>query len=171
LIEVGPADGSISIDGLPLPDIPTIIMDSNERISDIISEGLLREKNLATGLLEYSQREVVPQDPALSPVYRSYPNIQRYIRRLALRDYAENGASIRLAYPRNESVSQIISKSKEYAIKLNERYLQAPQAFDEIFKLCVGTDFQSFRYPENVVNYTKRVMDSLNLKIETLEKW
>jgi len=170
--EVGPEIGSVSIDGLPLPDLHTIVQDSNERISDIICEGLLRQKDLVADFLEYFQHDIaLREDPASLPQYTSHPNIKRYIRRLALRDNAEWGATIQLAYPKNSNVCKVISQGKKLAVRLNKKYPKASQVHNEIFNLCINTDFHSFKNPEKAVSYTKKVMDLLNMKIKTKEKW
>jgi len=171
--EVGPEVGSARIDRLPLTDLPPVIQDSNERISDTISEGLLREKGLILDFLEYFKNNVaLREDPADTiPAGIRHPHLKRYVRRLALRDNAEWGATIQLAYPRNNNAKKVISQGRKFAIKLNKKYPRAAQAHDEIFELCVNTDFRLFRTPANVVSFTKKVMDLLNIEIETTEKW
>jgi len=145
---------------------------SRLRISDIICEGLLRQKDLVADFLEYFQHDIaLREDPASLPQYTSHPNIKRYIRRLALRDNAEWGATIQLAYPKNSNVCKVISQGKKLAVRLNKKYPKASQVHNEIFNLCINTDFHSFKNPEKAASYTKRVIDLLNMKIKTKEKW
>lgn len=167
--EIGPEVGSVFVDDLRLPDLHTVIHDSIERISDIICEGLLREKNLIIDFLEWFQHKVaLYKDPTVR--FRQ-PVLKRYVERLVLRDNAEIGATVRLAYPNNDDVTMVISQGKKFAIRLNKKLPKASKVHDEIFNLCVNTDFQLFKSPEKVVNYTKKVMDLLNIEIKTSENW
>lgn len=170
--EIGPVSGSAFVDSLLLPDLQDIIQDTNERISDIICEGLLREKALTSGMLEYYlERTKSRRDPYLDfPPRLRTPSLRRYIRRLALRDCAEFAAYVQLAYP-NRNLTTVFSPVKKFAVKLNKKYIAASQIYDEIFKLCKVTDFHSFRSPDNVVSYTKKVLNLLNIKIKTSENW
>jgi hypothetical protein len=170
--EIGPVSGSAFVDSLLLPDLQDVIQDTNERISDIICEGLSREKALTSEMLEYYQeRTKSRKDPYLDfPLRLRTPSLRRYIRRLALRDCAEFAATVQLAYP-NRNLTTVFSPVKKFAVKLNKKYITASQIYDEIFKLCTVTDFQSFRSPDNVVSYTKKVLNLLNIRIETSEDW
>ena len=168
--EVGPASGSAFIDDLVMPDMGAMIQDCNERISDIICEGLLREKGLVEGFLELFHDDIAIGDPALNiPSSIRTPELQRYVRRLVLRDYAEWLANIQLAYP-DRDLKQIISKGKKHAVRLNEQYLDASHVFEEIFKKCSNTDFHSFKSPEKTISYTKEILDLLNIRITSQEK-
>jgi len=131
----------------------------------------LRERNLVYDFFEEFRNNVaLKKDPALHFAYRR-PCERRYVRRLVLRDNAEWGATVRLAYPKNEEVNKVISKCKKFAVKLNKRLPEASRIYDEIFNLCTNTDFHKFKSPQEVVNYTKRIFDLLNIKIESSESW
>jgi hypothetical protein len=171
--EIGPEFGLVHIDGLLLPDMQLVIQDSNERISDVICEGLLREKGLVLDLLERYKDDVVRQeDPAdCLPQKGISPNLKRYVRRLALRDQAEWGACVQQAYPKQKPALELVSKGRKFAINMNKKYSRASGAYDEISYRALNTDFNKFRLPENVVSYTKGVLESLSIRIKTSEKW
>jgi len=173
--EVGPEIGSAFIDSLPLADLQSVIQDSNERISDIICEGLLRERDLTLDFLEYFKYDIaLRKDPAITipqQLRMRFPNLKRYVRRLALRDAAEWGATIQLAYPKNSNAIKAISQSRKGTIKLNKKLPNASQVYDRIYKLCVGTDFHLFKSLQKTTDYTKKVMDLLNIRIKTSEEW
>lgn len=171
--EVGPKFGSVFVDGLRTPNLHFAIHDFNERLSDIICEGLLREKNLILDFFEWYQHNVaLYRDPALDiPQQFRTPFMKRYVRRLGLRDNAEWGATVRLAYPKGLQIMKIISQGKRVAVKFNKRLPNASQVHDEIFDLCLNTGFRSFKSPEKAMNYTKKVLNLLNIKIKTSEKW
>lgn len=170
--EVGPQTGSAFVDNLLLEDMFTFVQDANERISDVICEGILREKDLVGDFLEYYEQNVISnEDPNIFLPTTHQSSLKRYVRRLALRDNAEWGATVRLAYPTEDKAIRLISQGKKQAIKLNKEYSQASQAHDEIFKLCLDTDFNSFRSPKNYLCYFKKVMSLLNMKIKTSESW
>ena len=171
--EIGPRVGSAFVDKLPLPDLSTVIQDSNERISDIICEGILRERRLVFDFFEWFRDNVaLKKDPVLDipPGFRQ-PSIKRYVRRLALRDNAEWGGTVQLAYPKDNNVKKVISKGKKFVVKLNKHLSDASRVHDEIFDLSVSTNFHRFKLPQEVVNYTKKVFNLLNIKIESSEIW
>lgn len=170
--EIGPDTGTAYVDRLSLPSLEVLIQDSNERLSDVICEGLLRERKLVYDFLEFYKREMaVPSDPATLPAIRSAPNLKRYVRRLALRDNAEWGATVQLAYPKEEEAKQTVLKGRKLAIRLNKKYPNAGYAHDQILSLCMNTNFRSFLVPKNAVDYMKEVMNLLNIRIKTPEKW
>lgn len=175
---IGPISGSVYVDDLPLTSMPDatnhVIKDCVERVHDIICEGLLREKGLTKGFLEWIQEDTTQRrDPTLNiPDCDRTPDFKRYVRRLALRDCAELGAVVQLAYP-NRDLTQILSERKKFAAKLNKKHINAPHIFDEIFRLCTNTNFHTFKSPEKTSNYTKKILNLLNIKIKikTQEKW
>jgi hypothetical protein len=170
--EIGPMTGSVYIDSLSFPSLEALIQDSNERVSDVVCEGLLREKKLVYDFLEsYKHEMTVQEDPATLPIYRGAPNLKRYVRRLALRDSAEWGAAVQLAYPEKQEAKKTTLRDRKYAIRLNNKYPNASWAHDQILSLCINTDFRSFRIPKNAEDYTKKVMNLLNIRIKTSEKW
>lgn len=61
--EIGPKRGSAFIDGLLIPELWCVIEDAIERLNDIICEGLLREKKLICGFLEYYEIVTKFEDP------------------------------------------------------------------------------------------------------------
>lgn len=170
--EIGPATGTAIVDNLPLPDLHGVIKDCIERTEDISCEGLLREKGLTTGFLEWYRKDIMhPRDPALAiPNFLRTPNIKKYVRRLSLRDCAEWGATVQLAYPK-QNLTQILLKARRNATRLNKKHLDAPQIFEEIFKLSTNTNFQSFKLPDETIGYNKKILDLLNIEIKTREKW
>jgi len=173
---IGPISGSVCVDNLPLTNVPDAIShvfrDCAERVHDIICEGLLREKSLTKGFVEWYQEDMAQRiDPALKiPDYMRTPDFKRYVRRLALRDCAEWGATVKLAYP-NRDLTQILSERKKFATKLNKKHIKATSIFDEIFRLCINTNFHAFKSPEKTSDYTKKILNLLNIKIKTQEKW
>jgi hypothetical protein len=169
---IGPRTGSAFVDNLLLQDMPVIIKDANERMSDVICEGILREKDLIGDFIGYYEQDVFSnQDPTYFLTLRHQSNLKRYVRRLVLRDNAEWSATVRLAYPEEDKAIRLISQGKKRAIKMNKKYVQASRAFDEIFKLCFDTDFNSFRFTDNYLSYFKKVMSLLNMRIKSPEDW
>jgi hypothetical protein len=170
--KVGPQTGSFFVDNLFLPDIQSTIEDSNERISDIICEGILRESDLIGDCFGYYEQDVISNHDPIDFLPIPHPSsLRRYVRRLVLRDDAEWGATVRFAYPKEDKAIKLISQGKERAIKMNKKYLQASWVYDEIFKLCFDTDFNSFRFPGNYLSYLKKILSLLNMKIKTSEDW
>jgi len=173
---IGPTSGSVYVDNLPFTSVPDptthVIKDCVERVNDIVCEGLLREKGLTKGFVEWYQEDMAQhRDPTLKmPDYMRTPDFKRYVRRLALRDCAEWGATVQLAYP-NRDLTQILSERKKFATKLNKKHINAPPIFDEIFRLCINTNFHAFKSPEKTSDYTKKILNLLNIKIKTREKW
>jgi hypothetical protein len=161
LFEIGSPTGSAKCDNLPLPCIEVVIEDSSERVSDIICEGLLRERKL-TGALDsrYLANVLREEDPALCV---QGPVLKRYVHRLALRDLAEWGACVKLAFP--DMDASLLSKTRKRARNVNKKYLNAHLVFDSIFKLCSETDFNSFKEPTNTLAYMREVFNLLNIKV------
>jgi hypothetical protein len=170
--EIGPTTGMALVDSLALPDMKGVIKDCAERIHDIICEGLLTEKSITEGYLEWFEDEIRQRiDPAVAlPSFLRTPSMKRYVRRLVIRDYAEWGAKVQLANPKL-NLTQTLSKAKKHAIKLNKKHINADHAYNEIFKLCATTNFHAFKSLQNTLNYTKKILNLLNIKINTKEKW
>jgi len=170
--EIGPTTGTATVDNLPLPDFYGVIKDCIERTQDIICEGFLREKGLTEGFLDWYKKDMKhPRDPALAiPNFLRTPNMKRYVRRLSLRDSAEWGATVQLAYRKN-NLTQILLEARKNATKLNKKHINARYVFDEVFKLCFNTDFHLFKSREETINYTNKILSLLNIKIKTNEKW
>jgi len=162
--EIGPNRGVPYIDNIHIPDFDydLIIRDSCERISDLIVEGILREKNLSNSYLDL-YKELRFKEPAIL----ISPTSIRYIRRLALRDSAEYSACLQLAFPKCD-LTRIISPKKKHSIQLNKKYLSKSKVrsiFKDIFELCKNTDFNLFKNPEKADNYTKTILNLLKIKI------
>lgn len=169
LFEVGPATGSASIDDLPLPSMHMVIQNSNENLSNIICEGLLREKSMAFDAYRHYAELAIPTDPAVSvPAHLRSTAMRRYYRRHDLQEYAEWAATVRLAFPHapKRNLRAAFSRMRNFTIKLNKKHLDAAQAYDRIFRLCEVTDFNSFKNPEKAVAYSRKVLKLLKIHIE-----
>jgi hypothetical protein len=167
--EVGPATGSASIDGLPLPSMHMVIQKSNQSLSNMICEGLLRERSLAFDVYKHYSELAIPTDPiAFLPTRLRSESMRRYYRRHTLREYAEWAATVQLAYPHapKRSLKVVFSRMKNFTMKLNKKHLDAAQAYDRIFRLCETTDFNSFKNPEKAVAYSRKVFKLLKIQIE-----
>lgn len=167
--EVGPATGCASIDGLPLPSMHSVIQKSNESLSNIICEGLLRERSLAFDAYRHYAELAIPTDPVIFvPSRLRNAAITRYYRRHTLRDCAEWAATVHLAYPHapKSNLAAAFSRMRNFTIKLNKKHLDAAQAYERIFRLCEVTDFKSFKNPEKAVTYSRKVLKLLKIQIE-----
>jgi len=172
--EIGPRTGQVYIDNMFLDDKPfTVIKDFNERISDFVCEGILREKEFnhqyKEGFLE-EYREDRNRDPAkgFSILGKA---VVTYMRRLALRDVAEWHALLHLEGLDDESLQGMLVYDKKWITRKNKKYDKAKKAFNEIYKISLNSDFSSFKHVRNAVSYIKTTTDLLGIEIRTKEKW
>jgi len=75
------------------------------------------------------------------------------------RYYKESGLPSKILFHYNVLLRTLTEKTSSPL-----EFPEASQAHDEIFNVCINTDFLSFRSPINVVNFTKKVMDLLNIE-------
>lgn len=167
--EVGPTTGCASIDGLPLPSMHMVIQESNESLSNMICEGLLRDRSLAFDAYRHYAELAIPTDPVIFiPSHLRSAGMRRYYRRHTLREHAEWVATIQLAYPHapKSNLAAAFSRMRNFTIELNKKHVDAAQAYDRIFRLCEVTDFNSFKNPEKAVTYSRKVLNVLKIQIE-----
>lgn len=159
--EMGETMGTALLDGVQLPDYETVIDDALERVSDVICEGILREKRIPSALEKLYAEDLSRPAPDLP---RRGEILNRYLKRLTLRDYSEWGAVIKLSVP--EAASTLVSKGREKAHELNKNHMNAYKAFDEVFKLCLETDFNQFKNPLPTKAYMQKVFDILRIRLK-----
>jgi hypothetical protein len=158
--EIGSLVKEALLDNVRLPE-GTVIEDSLERIGDIICEGILRERRIPSAIEDLYKMDVTGPDP---PLILKKEILKRYVYRLVLRDLAEWGALIQLALPQIASTLAHIGKEKAH--RLNKNHLNANQAYEAVFNLCLETDFNSFRKPTNMIAYTHKVFNILKIKLK-----
>lgn len=160
--EFGSSTGKAWVDNLLLPNYGIAIADSLERINDIICEGILQEKKIPSGLISLYKLNLTKPTPFI-------PNTlgksgKRYIHRLMLRDYAEWGAIITLSDPK--IVSSLLQKGRKKARNFNKKKVHAHQVYDSIFRLCLKTEFNLFREPKKVAEYSREIFNLLKIKLD-----
>lgn len=164
---IGPEKGDIRIDGFHLDsDTETITADLCERISDIICDGILIDRNLTAGILERCLEAARPQDPTsfIPPHHPKAMVFKKYVKRLVLWDNAEMNARIRKAYPQKD-LSKFLNLIKKYAARLNKGIRNAENTFDKIYELSMSTDYNSFKNSQEIISYLEKVLDLLNIEV------
>jgi hypothetical protein len=159
--ELGSWVKEVFLDNAPLPESATVIDDALERISDIICEGILRERSVYSALEKQYIADVMGPDPFVPPLGEI---CKRYVHRLVLRDLAEWGACIELAMP--IAASTILPEGRAKAYSLNKNNLNAYRAFDAVFKLCKETDFNLFKDPKPTLAYMQKVFDIIRIRLK-----
>lgn len=177
----GPKIGTAVLDGYPLPtiDVHIFLKDIYERISDLICERLLIEKNYKKGFLELYKRE--RKKPI--PLFEELPLIQkmmgdqyaedyvRYVHRLMLLDAIQIQACVELTNLKTPSLTKMFREDKQKVILLNEGFPTASQVFEKLLSMFLKVDYRMFRDPKVTVQYIKTVYHMLNFQIKTSEKW
>lgn len=148
------------IDNMLLPEPMSAIEDSLERISDIICEGILRERKIPSALEDIYTTDVTGPDP---PLLIQTEAFKRYVHRLSLCDFAEWAALITLKNPK--IASAFLQIGKERVCSLNKKYLDANRVYDLIFKACIETDYNQFRGRNPTIEYMQKIFDVLNIKL------
>lgn len=172
--EIGPSQGSIYVDNLPLPEdgVTSFLKDFGERISDLICERILMEKGFREGAFEEycTERNV---DPAFSIQNISkFAALVKYMRRLALRDVAEWHAILDMIYPSDfPKLKEICRYDRKQILLLNKDYDKAKYAFRKIYEISSTVDHNSFKETKSAIDYIKEIAELLNINVKTEETW
>jgi len=159
--EMGTKTEAAFMDGVQLPEWEPVIEDSLERVSDIICEGILREKKIPSSI-----EKLYIQDLARPAPSDMYPKeiVNRYVKRLGVRDFAELGAILKLSG--SGDAESLIQKGREKARILNKNHMNANKAFDAIHTLCLATDFNLFKDPIPTMSYVEKVLAILKITVK-----